>query len=31
MCFEGASIIGIKISFIKIAGVFGRGERALVQ
>ena len=31
MCFEGASRIGIKMSFIKIAGVFGRGERALVQ
>ena len=26
MCFEEASRIGIKISFIKIAGVFGRGE-----
>ena len=26
MCFEGASRIGIKISFIKIAGVLGRGE-----
>ena len=26
MCFEEASRIGIKISFIKIATVFGRGE-----
>ena len=26
MCFEKASRIGNKISFIKIAGVFGRGE-----
>ena len=26
MCFEEASRIGIKISFIKIAGVFDRGE-----
>ena len=26
MCFEEASRIGIKMSFIKIAGVFGRGE-----
>ena len=26
MCFEEASRIGIKISFIKIASVFGRGE-----
>ena len=26
MCFEELSRIGIKISFIKIAGVFGRGE-----
>ena len=26
MCFEEASRIGIKISFIKIAFVFGRGE-----
>ena len=26
MCFEEPSRIGIKISFIKIAGVFGRGE-----
>ena len=26
MCFEEASRIGIKISFIKIAGVFSRGE-----
>ena len=26
MCFKEASIIGMKISFIKIAGVFGRGE-----
>jgi len=26
MCFEEASRIGIKTSFIKIAGVFGRGE-----
>ena len=26
MCFEEASRIGIKISFIKIAGVFGRRE-----
>ena len=26
MCFEEASRIAIKISFIKIAGVFGRGE-----
>ena len=27
MCFEEASRNGIKISFFKIAGVFGRGER----
>ena len=26
MCFEEASRLGIKISFIKIAGVFDRGE-----
>ena len=26
MCFEEASRIGIKISFIKIAGIFSRGE-----
>ena len=26
MCFEEASRIGIKISFIKIAGVFDKGE-----
>ena len=26
MCFKEASRIGMKISFIKIAGVFGRGE-----
>ena len=26
MCFEAASRIEIKISFIKLAGVFGRGE-----
>ena len=26
MCFEEASRIGIKISFIKITGVFDRGE-----
>ena len=26
MCFEEASRIGIKRSFIKIAGVLGRGE-----
>ena len=26
LCFEEASRIGIKTSFIKIAGVFGRGE-----
>ena len=26
MCFEGASRIGMKISFIKIASVFSRGE-----
>ena len=26
MCFEKASRIGIKESFIKIANVFGRGE-----
>ena len=26
MCFEEASRIGIKISFIKIAGIFDRGE-----
>ena len=29
MCFEEASRIGIKISFIKIAGVFGRGESTI--
>ena len=28
MCFEEASRIGIKILFIKIAGVFGRGENS---
>ena len=31
MCFEEASRIGIQISFIKIAGVFGRGESTGVK